>query len=497
MFRLAGWLPWSLRVRSRRVWLWIALGIALRLLLIYFPRPADDDTADYLALGHNLLHYGVYGQGAPDDLAPTLFRLPAYPIILASFEWIFARIWPSTWMTTVLIAQAIADIGSGLLLAAFAQRYLSPRAAEIALALAMLCPFTAAFAGIALTECFSGFALALGIYAAGRALAAMADGKRATGSLLLAGAASAFAVLLRPDGSLQSFVLGAGILWHSTRVFVPALGWNRAASKGIAAALIYCCAALLPMVPWIARNWITFHVFQPLAPRHLNDPGERFNKGFYDWLRTWSTEFATTGDVFWHVGAEQIDEDSIPARAFDSPAQRARTLALIAEYNVHHDISAALDEKFETLAQERIRNHPVQCFVVVPALRVADMLLRPRTLEFDLDVYWWEWSAHPGQTIAAIALGLINLAYVVLAVVGFLRGRVPFAWMLGGYLLLRCLLLGTMENPEPRYTIQMFPILIVAAAAAFTKRPGDEAQNAPPRRGAVRQSSSGPLRYAS
>jgi len=32
---------------------------------------------------------------------------------------------------------------------------------------------------------------------------------------------------------------------------------------------------------------------------------------------------------------------------------------------------------------------------------------------------------------------------------------------------LRCLLLATMENPEPRYTLEWFPILIVAAAAAL------------------------------
>jgi hypothetical protein len=43
--------------------------------------------------------------------------------------------------------------------------------------------------------------------------------------------------------------------------------------------------------------------------------------------------------------------------------------------------------------------------------------------------------------------------------------------MLGGYLLLRCLLLATMENPEPRYTLECFPILIVAAAAAIAPGP--------------------------
>jgi hypothetical protein len=40
--------------------------------------------------------------------------------------------------------------------------------------------------------------------------------------------------------------------------------------------------------------------------------------------------------------------------------------------------------------------------------------------------------------------------------------------MLGAYLIFRFILLGAMENPEPRYTVQCFPILIIAAAAALT-----------------------------
>ncbi len=468
--------PDSWLTQSRRIWLWIALGIALRLLLIWFPRPSDDDTTDYLALGHNLLHYGVYGQGTPDDLAPTLFRLPGYPIVLGIFEWAFAHIWPTTWQTVLLLFQALIDLFSGLLLAAFARRYLNPRAGEIALALAMLCPFTAAFAGIALTESFSVFALSLGIYAASRAIAE--QGTSRIRFTLLAGAASAFAMLLRPDGVLQFLALGAGLILHSA---------HPSPRRAITTAALYAAIALAPIALWTYRNYRTFHVFQPLAPRHLNDPGERFNKGFYDWLRTWSTEFITTGNVFWNVGSESIDHDDIPARAFDSPAQQQQTLALIDEYNQTHNITPDLDNRFEALARERIHNHPLQCLFVVPILRVLDMLLRPRTLEFDLQVDWWAYAQHPGQTIAAVALGLINLAYVAAALYGFIRHRVPLAWMLGGYLLMRCILLSTMENPEPRYTIQMFPIFIVAAAAAF----------AGPRHRAMRQSTSGTYPYAS
>jgi len=45
---------------------------------------------------------------------------------------------------------------------------------------------------------------------------------------------------------------------------------------------------------------------------------------------------------------------------------------------------------------------------------------------------------------------------------------VPWPWMLGGYIVLRCLLLGAIENSEPRYTLECFPIFIVAAAAVLS-----------------------------
>jgi len=35
------------------------------------------------------------------------------------------------------------------------------------------------------------------------------------------------------------------------------------------------------------------------------------------------------------------------------------------------------------------------------------------------------------------------------------------------FLLLRSLFLGTLENPEPRYTLECYPVIILAAAALF------------------------------
>ena len=49
----------------------------------------------------------------------------------------------------------------------------------------------------------------------------------------------------------------------------------------------------------------------------------------------------------------------------------------------------------------------------------------------------------------------------------------PIAWsgLLGLFVVLRTAFLGTLENPEPRYTLEMYPIIIVFAAAALIRRP--------------------------
>jgi hypothetical protein len=461
----------GLSSRRKRWLLWIAVGLLLRLILIAVPGPVDDDTGVYLELGHNLLHRGTYGIADGDDLSPSIFRLPGYPLILATTEEAFSRFWPDGWMNVLYILQTLADLAAGLLLAAFARRHLSERAAEIALILAMLCPFTAAYARIGMTECLSVFAISLGIYAAGRALAAAQAGGCDAWGLVLAGCAAALATLLRPDGVLLMAMLGGGILWYTARMRMTRsrLSWQQL-RRAILAVAIFCLVALAPLAPWTMRNWQAFHVFQPLAPRYVNDPGERVNLGFYRWMRTWAVEYNSTCTVFWHVGELDIDINDLPARAFDSPEQKEQTRQLVAEYNRWHGISEELDGRFAALAEERVRASLLRYYLELPVLRVLDMTLRPRTYEFELAPDWLNWSTHSGESALAVFLGVINLSYAVLAIWGFLRGRVPWAMMLGGYILLRCLLLATVENSEPRYTMQFFPILILAAAAGLAAK---------------------------
>ena len=238
--------------------------------------------------------------------------------------------------------------------------------------------------------------------------------------------------------------------------------------RSLAATSIFCVVALLPLVPWTVRNWEVFHIFQPLAPRYA-DPGEQSIAGARRWLRTWTIEFVDTATVCWRFPGDFVNPADIPPRAYDSPQQREHTLQLLAEYNRDDALSPSLVDRFAAVASESIHDHPLRYYVALPLLRDADMLFRPRTLEFDLDVFWWNWSEHPAQTVFAILLGLINLFYVAAAAWAFIRGHVPWALMLISYVVVRFIILGAMENPEPRYTVQLFPILIVAAAAALTR----------------------------
>jgi hypothetical protein len=199
----------------------------------------------------------------------------------------------------------------------------------------------------------------------------------------------------------------------------------------------------------------------------VNDPGEYVTYGFYRWMSTWSVDIVSTENVFWNVGTVAIDVNDLPARAFDSPAQKAQTAELLADYNINKSVTPVLDARFGALAEERLGAHPLLCRVWVPALRVADMVLRPRTETLDLDSDWWRFPPPPLQIAETVVLGLINVGLVAAALVGVVRRRVPWVALIVVYGVSRCALLSTMENSEPRYTLELLPMVMACAACAF------------------------------
>jgi hypothetical protein len=163
-----------------------------------------------------------------------------------------------------------------------------------------------------------------------------------------------------------------------------------------------------------------------------------------------------------------MDVTRLPRRAFDSQQQRERTAELLSDYNRDHDMTAELDARFAALAAERVRASPLRYYVWLPALRIADMWLRPRTELSASDPRWWEFNDDPRWLAVSLSLGLLNLIYVGMALAGWWRSRELFGiGLFVLFVLLRSLFLGSLENPETRYTLECYPVIIVLASKLF------------------------------
>ena len=304
-------MQWSSRAKKLVLILLLA-GLALRIWLIFLPVTFDDDTTAYAEIATNWFHHGAYGFSgdAPSDpVDPTLIRLPGYPLFLGI---VFSIFGPH--LRAVLFIQALIDLLGCLLIADVARRFISERAGLITLAIAVFCPFTAAYSASALTESLSVFCVALAIFSAAYLLEALKhpSPSKPRWPLPLLAFALSYAILLRPDGILLIFAVCTGLLWYGRR----SIGLTRSLRLTTLCALL----AVLPLIPWTIRNWRTFHVFQPLAPRRVNNPGEFVAYGFYNWLRTWTVEFVSTNNVYWQAGEHPIDIGNLPSRLRLTPA---------------------------------------------------------------------------------------------------------------------------------------------------------------------------------
>jgi hypothetical protein len=450
----------------RKWWLLLlalAAGAALRLWFIHAYPEVDGDPLIYGGIAKNWMLHGVYGISNGTHIDPTLIRLPGYPLFLMLCFTVFGM----EYYHAVMLAQAAIDLATCLLIAALAYRIWSPRAGWWALWLAALCPFTANYTATPLTETLELFCTALAFYAFDRFLAA----PRWPWALTLA-AAWSYATLLRPDGALVAVALCPALVFYGSVFYGsrrPAVG-NKPTVPMIRWAIVCGLLSVLPFIPWTLRNARTFRVFQPLAPRYAVDPGYSTDPGFNRWTKTVCVDFACTWEVYWNENSDVIDIARLPARAFDSPAQYIETRNLIDDYNRVTTLTPQIDARFAALAAERIRAHPFRYYVALPLARVADMWLRPRTEMLWIELRWWQYRRHHSETAFAFGYAALNLAYLVLALIGFVK-RPRLSGVILAFVLLRCALLATLEAPEPRYTLECFPPLIALAGVALGGKP--------------------------
>ena len=433
----------------------LAGGLWIRLAMLREIFSLQGDPLIYGGLAKNLLLNGHYSLTTANGITyPTLIRLPGYPLFMA----LCFRVFGMENYVSVCWIQIALDLAACLLLADFARRIapsrLSAGAALATLWLASLCPFTASYTASPMAETPTLFAISLALWALARFHA-----RPGWPSALWFTFAVTFAALLRPDGALVGVALAPALVIGLS----PAAISRRKLAR---IALVCILLALTPFAVWTARNWNVFHVFEPLAPRLANDPDEDPNPGWERWVKTWCLDFASTYQIYWNVPGDVLDSSALPSRAYDSPAQRDETTALIADYNKEFSLTPELDERFARLANERVASHPLRFYLWLPLGRLADMIFRPRVENLNIDIDWWVYAHHKDETRFSWAYAALNVFYLIMGITGLcLRPRF-WPWMLA-YLFLRSALLLTVEAPETRYTLEYFPILCAAGGISF------------------------------
>ncbi len=271
------------------------------------------------------------------------------------------------------------------------------------------------------------------------------------------GAAISCGILLRPDGGILLITLGLYLLWRMWRTPQPRshLFW---------AGALVLAISIAPLVPWTIRNWVDFHQFMPLVPKSASDANEFVPDGLDKWVRTWALDYVSTEEVYWQIPGDKVNINDIPSRAFDTPEQRRETQAILDDYHKILVVNPALNARLTELANQRIRSSPLRYYAWLPAMRSLDMWIRPRTEMLPLNSRWWEYSSDLQDCVLATIWGLLNLLFLAAAVMGLVRGPRPrYVGMMLLFVLLRTGFLGTLANPEPRYTLECYPVVFLLA----------------------------------
>jgi 4-amino-4-deoxy-L-arabinose transferase-like glycosyltransferase len=432
-----------------------AAAFALRLFFLWKFSFVAGDSFIYGDIAKNWLQHGAFAMTEDGLPVSTYIRLPGYPAFIA----LIWKVFGIEHYTAVMVVQMFFDVGTCYLVAALGRLVLWDRAALAAFLLYALNPFTANYVATPLAETLAIFFTALTLLATVVGLERLAtNGLR---WWIFCGLALAAGILMRPDDGILLAGIGAYLLIELFR--------RPGKRRVIAAGVVLAAVSLAPLIPWTLRNWRVFHVFQPLAPRYANNPWEFVPAGFNRWLKTWLVDYVSVDDIYWHVPGDPIEISKLPARAFDSADERAQTERLFSAYNATCDpfcgMTPELDSQFASLAAQRIHDAPLRYYLWLPLARVADMCLRPRTEALPLDSHWWRFRRDPKDSLIGVLLGAINLAYFVAALIGVARKRIAYVGLFVLWIALRCAFLATLENPEPRYTLECFPVVCVFAAA--------------------------------
>jgi len=467
----------------------LLLGACLRLFFVLKFPAGSGDTVIYDQLATNWLRHTKYAMDVAGQALPVDIRMPGYPAFLAIIYALSGHTGEAA-RHAIMLAQVVVDLGSCVLIGCLASllAFLCNRGADrrraflVGLWLAALCPFTANYVAVPLTESWAIFfttlaslplvmvlALASGIpidYQLGK------SPRRLWPVAALAGCVVGLGTLFRPEAPL--------ILMVAILVVACVLLRRGKVKQLVLTVIVLCISAAVPLVPWTIRNAVTFHEFQPLTPKDTNLPGELVPKGFMAWERTWLYRVRDCYLVPWKLNDEAIRIEDIPPSAFDTPDERDRIAAVLETYNDDLTLTPEEDAVFAQIARERTARHPLRTYLWIPLRRSVRIWFTPRIelLPVSGNVFplKYMWQEDPVDQRTTVVLFFLNIVYVTLGLAGafclwkFSQMRAVLAFFLL-FLLIRTAFLTTLETPEPRYLLVCFPILIAMSALLFRVSP--------------------------
>ena len=470
----------------------VCLALAIRLTFaLAMPNDEPDDGRMYSLLAHNIIANGVYSNDEETPFNPTYVRVPGYPLFLGAIY----RVFGDGNNTAVRVVQALLDTGTCVLVALVALTW-SPRAWETdrreraalaALALAAVCPFVAIYVTTILTETLT-CALGMGVLLCA-SIALRNGGPRRLWALT--GVLGGLMTMVRPESGLYMAAVGLALLTGDSPQLVT-LGdcprsprWGQLFKDGT----VLTAGFLAMLAPWTIRNAMLFRTFQPLNPRTLSMPGEFAAEGYAVWLRSWIDHPRYVGPLLFAVDRDPMNIAQVPDRAFDSPAEREEVAALFRRYNTPGSAGDAdeeghvplvgmtpeIDAAFADIGRARAARHPFRHFVVLPAKRAIMLWFDPHADYYPFGGYLFPWASLDPDRNQTFWLPLFVGLTLVWTLAGWLGAlalwRAPDSrqWLLLAALVIvpRLILLASMENPEPRYTMEFFPVITALGGCAL------------------------------
>ncbi len=413
-----------------------------------------NDSWQYLDMGRSLLR-GTFAQ----DGVITMNRTPGYPAFLAA---VFALFGES--QLSVTASQMVLDALSCVMVLQMGLWLGVNRwAAGLTAVMVATCLFTATYTTQALTETVYTFVLTLGLWVL--LLPSRAGSEEAYGTttsrVLLSGLVFGFGVLVRPSMALAALPFAALMLLRSVLMH----GWRGALSlRRLAAPAAFSAGLLVLVLPWMARNYLTFPAQYGAPDEQVTLLGMKsgiptykhvYTKEFNAFLRSQEEPYVQTEACTFPVVARFVypEETQDLKRAFAKLEHDVKTTSIYRKESL---------PAFVEITRKRYAAAP-RLYVTAPLSKFLKIWIAPR-----ISVLWKGTSGHNSGRGLIVLMTLYSTFYVGLGFLGLTVGLRQASPVAAVYLLSQILghsltYMYIFPTPQSRYAVPVFPLFCLAA----------------------------------